>query len=79
MGRFIAWLLSLGGLLFFVVGIFFVGGAILWPYTINTWLIHSGKEPCIEWWMGGFMAFVPGIGQSCIFTAFITFVLMLFL
>ena len=79
MGRLIAWLLSLGGLLFIVVAVAFAFGAVLWPYTINSWLIYSGREPCIEWWMGGLMALVPGLGQSCVPAAFITFIAMLFL
>lgn len=71
-----------GGLgTFLVVGfaISFAIGAILWPYTINSWLIYSGKPPCIEWWMGGLMGFIPGFGQSCIPAAVITFILMLFI
>lgn len=59
--------------------IVFAIGALLWPYSINTWLIYSGRDPALEWWMGGLMGFVPGIGQSCIPIAFITFILMLFL
>lgn len=62
-----------------VFAIVFAIGALLWPYTINTWLIYSGNPPVIEWWMGGLMALVPGIGQSCIPAAFITFILMLFI
>lgn len=79
MGRLFAWLLSLGGMLIVIIGIVFAIGAVLWPYIINSWLIYSGKEPCIEWWMGGLMALIPGFGQSCIPAAFITFILMLFL
>ncbi len=54
-------------------------GALLWPYSINSWLVYSGREPALEWWMGGLMGFVPGTGQSCIPIAFITFILMLFI
>ena len=79
MGRLIAWLASLGGFLFVVLGIVFAFGAVLWPYVINTWLTYAGKEPCLEWWMGGIIAFVPGAGQVCLPAAFITFILMLFL
>ncbi|MEE9579943.1 MAG: hypothetical protein V3V74_01335 [Nitrosomonadaceae bacterium] len=62
-----------------VACIFFAIGTLLWPYTINTWLIYSDKPPQVEWWMGGLMGIVPGIGQMCIPAAFITFILMLFL
>jgi len=62
-----------------VVGIAFGIGAVLWPYTINTWLVYNGQEPILEWWMGGLMGLVPGLGQSCLPAAFITFILMLFL
>lgn len=68
-----------GTLLFFAFAISFTIGALLWPYTINTWLIYSGKPPCIEWWMGGLMGLLPGLGQACFPAAFITFILMLFI
>lgn len=63
-------------ILFFIA---FGIGALLWPYSINTWLVYSGREPYVEWWMGGLMGLVPGIGQSHIVIAFVTFILMLFL
>lgn len=72
----------LGGgtlILTILVGIAFTVGALLWPYTINTWLIYSGRPPAIEWWMGGLMGLVPGLGQSCIPAALITFIIMLFI
>lgn len=59
--------------------ILFTIGAILWPYTINTWLVYTDKPPAIEWWMGGLMGLVPGLGQTCIPAAFITYIVMLFL
>ena len=62
-----------------IIGIAFAIGALLWPYTINTWLVYCDKPAQIEWWMGGLMGLVPGLGQSCIPAAFITFILMLFL
>jgi len=68
------------GIVFAVVSIVcFALGAVLWPYTINSWLVYADKQPVIEWWMGGLMGLVPGLGQSCIPAAFITFILMLFL
>lgn len=72
----------LGGrtlVLVILIGIAFTIGALLWPYTINSWLIYSGRPPAIEWWMGGLMGLVPGLGQSCISAAFITFIIMLFI
>ena len=66
-------------ILFIAFAIIFALGAWLWPYTINTWLVYADKSPVIEWWMGGLMGLVPGLGQSCIPVAFITFILMLFL
>lgn len=68
-----------GTLFFILVTIAFAIGALLWPYTINTWLVYSGRPPVIEWWMGGLMGLVPGLGQSCIPATFVTFILMLFL
>lgn len=62
-----------------IVGLCFVIGALLWPYAINTWLIYAEKPPCLEWWMGGLMGLVPGLGQSCIPIAFVTFIAMLFI
>ncbi len=26
-----------------------IAGAFCGPYTINTWLVHFGKEPAIVW------------------------------
>lgn len=68
-----------GTFIVILISIAFALGAVLWPYTINTWLIYSGDPPQLEWWMGGLMGLVPGIGQACIPAAFVTFVLMLFL
>ncbi len=70
---------GIGTLLMIIAAFAFCLGSWLWPYTINTWLAYAGKPPAIEWWMGGLMGLVPGIGQSCIPAAFITFILMLFL
>ena len=75
-------ILACGGVgIFFVIFfvVTFAIGALLWPYTINSWLVYSGKTPSVEWWMGGLMGMVPGVGYSCIPAAFVTFILMLFL
>jgi len=76
---FIALVGTFGFLWFIVIAIAFIIGACLWPYTINSWLVYADKEPVIEWWMGGLMGLVPGIGQASIPAAFVTFILMLFL
>lgn len=54
-------------------------GAFCWPYTINTWLVFSGKSAVIVWWQGALLGFVPYLRQASIPAAVITWVLMLFL
>lgn len=77
--------LAFGGCVFvgivwsIIVVAMFLIGAWLWPYTINTWLVYSGKPPAVEWWMGGLMGLVPGLGQACVPAALVTFILMLFI
>lgn len=51
-------------------------GAWLWPYTINTWLIYAGREPCVMAWHGALLGFCPFIGQATVPAAIITWVLM---
>lgn len=75
----IATIVRSGFVFFLIFGISFVVGAILWPYTINTWLVYAGKPPGIEWWMGGLIGFVPGLGQFSIPAAVLTWITMLFL
>lgn len=70
---------GVGTILVIIIIACFAIGALLWPYTINTWLIYADKQPVLEWWMGGLMGLVPGLGQSCILAAFITFIIMLFI
>ena len=68
------------GIVFFLLfGISFAIGAVLWPYTINTWLVYAGEPPGIEWWMGGLIGLVPGLGQFSIPAAVVTWITMLFL
>ena len=59
--------------------IFLIIGTLLWPYTINTWLIYYDKDPTMLWWHGTLFSLVPGIGQLAFLAAAITWVLMLFL
>ena len=54
-------------------------GALLWPYTINTWLVFFEKTPSITWWHGALLGFCPFIGQATIPIAIVTWILMLFL
>ena len=54
-------------------------GGFLWPYTINTWLVFSGKPPSITFWHGALLGLCPMIGQITIPIAVITCILMLFL
>ena len=72
--------LGVGGFMIVIIlSVFAAIGAIVWPYTINTWLIFAGKAPIIVWWQGSIMGFVPVMGQIGIPVAFVTWVLMLFL
>lgn len=54
-------------------------GSILWPYTINTWLVFMGKPAVVVWWQGALLGFVPIIGQITIPAAVVTWLLMLVL
>lgn len=65
--------------LIIILAICTVIGALLWPYSINTWLVFFGKPPVVTWWQGALLGFCPGIGQITIPVAVITWVLMLFL
>ncbi len=54
-------------------------GALVWPYTINAWLVYAGKPPAVLWWHGALLGLVPGLGQFAAPLAILTWVLMLFL
>lgn len=56
-----------------------VVSAVLWPYSINAWLVYFGKEPAMLWWHGVLMGLIPGVGQGVLVVAAFTWVLMLFL
>lgn len=72
--------MKIGGSILLIVMIISIAiGAVLWPYTINSWLIFFGKAPTIVWWQGALIGFIPVIGQATVPVAFITWVLMLFL
>lgn len=68
-----------GSGLFFIFFICALIGAILWPYSINTWLVFIGKDPSIVWWQGALLGFCPILGQITIPFAVVTWILMLFL
>jgi len=68
---FIVWLI--------VLSISAVIGAVLWPYTINTWLVYFGKQPVFTWYYGAILGFIPFIGQLTIPLAVITWIAMMFL
>ena len=54
-------------------------GAVLWPYTINTWLVFLDKPPVVTPLHGALLGFCPVIGQITIPAAVITWILMLFI
>lgn len=54
-------------------------GAILWPYTLNTWLEFFDKAPQVVWWHGVLLALFPPTGRIMIGAAVITWVMFLFI
>lgn len=66
-------------LIFTVLSIGGIIGAICWPYAINSWLVYAGKEAQILWWQGFLLGYVPAIGQLALPCAIATWLLMLFL
>lgn len=54
-------------------------GALCWPYTINTWLVYSGKSAAVVWWQGALIGLVPVFGWLSIPAAVATWILMMFL
>jgi len=67
------------GALLILLLIFACIGGWLFPYTVNTWLEYTGKEPTVAFWHGMIAGFIPGIGQLIVPAALITWFLMLFL
>ena len=61
---------------FYLVIAMIVG--IFWDYTLNSWLTYFGKEN-IAYWQAVVLALIPGIGQSGILAAVVTWILGLFL
>ncbi len=54
-------------------------GAVLWPYTINAWLVYFGKQPVFTWYYGALLGVVPYFGKLSIPLAVITWIAMMFL
>lgn len=51
-----------------------------WTYTINFWLVYLHKPPAFHlWWHGYLVALFPGLGQSGIPAAFLTWLISFFL
>lgn len=65
--------------LFIIVGICAIIGSVLWPYTLNTWLIYVGKEAVVNGLHGGLLGLCPVLGQLTIPAAVITWIFMLIL
>ena len=63
----------------FVLCVFALIGAFLWPYVINEWLIYFGKEASVVWWQGAILGFIPVLGQIMLPVVVITWIAMMFL
>lgn len=70
-----------GGFALFLVLILLgpILGAFLWPYTINAWLVYTGKEPAFLWWYGALLGFLPFLNPIIIVGSIGTFIAMMFL
>ncbi len=64
------------GIVLFVLCVCALIGALLWPYTINEWLVFFGKEPKVMWYHGAMLGFIPIIGQATIPAAVVTWILI---
>ena len=76
---------SYGGLAFVLLWLFFIGlwvaiNALLWPYSINSWLVYFGKfvegHGPILWWHGALIGLIPFIRKMVVPVAIITFIFM---
>jgi hypothetical protein len=66
-------------IVFIILAVCAAIGALLWPYTLNTWLVFFDKAPAITALHGALLGFCPFIGQATIPAAVVTWVLMLFI
>ena len=53
-----------------------VAGALLYPYAINAWMEHAGKDPAVVWWQGALLGL---LGPWSIPLAVVTWILLLIL
>ena len=60
-----------------VVLVSFAIGAVLWPYSIDSWALYLGHATSIPWYAGGVLGIIPGVGQMSIPVAAVTWVLMM--
>jgi len=54
-------------------------GAVLWPYTLNTWLEFLGRPATVLWWHGLILGLLPIVSQLTFPAAVVTWVVMLFI
>lgn len=66
------------GCLVLIAAASFALSSFCWTYSINTWLLWAGKEPAVEWWQGGLLGLVPGLGQLSPAAAALTWVVGFF-
>ena len=66
-------------MVFVIAAVMFTIGAICFPYTVNSWLEYTGKQPVFTWWMGGLLGLIPGLAWVSILGAVGTFIAMMFL
>ena len=57
----------------------FIMGALLWPYTVNSWLVYFGMPAKLVWWQGGILGMLPYVGRVTIPAALGTWILLLML
>lgn len=52
---------------------------VCWQYSVNFWLAYLGKEPALHFWQAFIIGIVPGLGQTSLLCAVVTFILSFFL
>lgn len=69
-----------GAAVFVAIGLVsFAIGAVLWPYSIDSWALYFGHAVSIPWYAGGVLGIIPVVGQASIPVAAVTWVLMMIL
>ena len=51
-------------------------GTFLWPYTINSWMEHYGKNGDVCWWQGALLGLVPILGPLSPVAAVVTWIVL---